>query len=433
MKRKLWWFWLCVILVVSCHHRPPVPPPPPTAWSVACVVYDADTHRPIQGAHCQDGTLTGTTNQDGYAFLGVATVGPHRMTAQAVGYTDGGTDYTHDSNQNIEVDLHATWPQPENFPPLSLETDDHDGLRCSHDLPSGLSIPVGPTVDFWRGDAWGVTILGLPSVPGGSPKHPERALSWFLDRYSLDWQTAILQAYRRRGYTHFALSYPDSRAFGTSDAEFVQLAQRVKAAIPYVAVFLTSKDYDPRNADAATRMAAITGVVDSLIAHLAIDVAVVGWELDTFNQGQLLEDFIAALANRYPGLPLFVHFTSYKTSWQPDGQPRAQFWQFFRRAAGPDRLIGLLYQANQDDPCGLMQAHFQDAMIPPSGLEAAGAILVPWEIQATNSFYQDHPTEDEANARGWEMMATPGRVLASGFGEGARYPNGQPTLSHYSR
>lgn len=332
-----------------------------------------------------------------------------------------------------EVLLVASWPQPVARAPLTFEGND-GSLVCHTDLPAGLVIPSTPSLTFWRGDAWGVTVPGLPFVNGGSSVHPERVLTWFFDRWSPDWQKQILDAYRQRGYTHFALSWPDSRSGnGQSVSQFVATAQTVKAAIPYVAVFLTSKVYDPANADAPTRMAAVTPVLDALVQAHAVDIVVVGWELDLFNDGQDLENFIDALSQRYPTLPLYVHFTTYKTSWQPDGQPRAQFWQHmaaFRASVGATGQIGLLYQGNPTDSCGLQQAHFNDAQVEASGIADNGGIVIPWELVAEQQF--DGPADETFGVtRGRELLATPGPLLASGGGNGLFNADGSPTLSSY--
>jgi hypothetical protein len=321
-----------------------------------------------------------------------------------------------------------SWPQPQSAARLVLEANDPDGTVCPH--AQIVSIPSGIERRFWRGDAWGVQVPGAPFVDGGNTRHPERILTWLFDRYDAAWQQAILQAYRARGYTHFTLSWPDSRdGAGQSATQFAATSRRVHQAVPYVHVMLTSKDFDPAHARAATHMSRVAPAIDALVAagftgeNLILGA---GWELDSFFEGQELEAFVHALHAKYPQFDLYVHFTTYKTSWQPNGEPRAQFWQTTR-----GELTGLLYQGNHNDPCGLQAAHFNDAQIPASGIRQAGAILVPWELVARNEYDRDHPTEDEAAARSWSVMNTPGPILASGFGNGGRLPSGQATLSIY--
>lgn len=431
------------VWAVACGHPKPVPPPPPPppAYNVACVVLDADTRRPVEGALCKDGDKTGVTNRDGYFLIVNLPAGRREMFATAIGYQDNGTIYQNDHNQNVEVDLKSNWPQPQAFTPLVLEGDGPNGLICHHDLPPGVSFPDGPDPRVWRGDAWGVTIPGLPLVPGGSSRHPERALSWFFDRYSSASQHDILLAERRRGITHHVLSWPDSHGprdngpFAPPGNEqtldqFVATYHTVNAAIPYVPAFLISKYFSPPHT-AADALTQVGPVVDRLYAE-GERIFVFCWECDTIGMsGQELEAYGIALEDRYPDADFYWHFTTYKTSWQPDGQPRAQFWL----AQAPHRTgsgkLGLLYQGSQNDSCGTMSAHYNDAMVPASGLQAVGAVLVPFELVAMNEFDGDHPDEDDANARSWAVMSAPGPVPSSGYGNGARYPNGAPTLKHY--
>lgn len=414
-------------------------PPTPVTHNIGCWLRDKATDQPLDQALC---TVTGSTiyqgwtNSDGFVLLTKVPAGKLTVTGHDPGYTDVVSPEIDNSidQSNVTLALPSILPQPVALAPLALEADS-DGDVCHHDLPAGLTIPDGPDRRFWRGDAWGVTVANLPFVYAGSSRHPERALSWFLDRWALDSQADIINANRRHGYTHFTLSWPDSRVSGGLDnagqspQQFAATAARVHTAIPFVHVMLTSKDFDPANADAVTRMDAVSPVIDALIAA-GFDgdslILGVGWELDLFNEGQALENFVHLLHARYPQFDLYAHFTSYKTSWQPDGQPRAQFWQVTQ-----GELTGLLYQGNPSDSCGLMQAHFDDALVPASGISAAGGIVVPWELVAAAEFDNDHPNEDDANARGWELLATPGPMFASGGGNGFRFPSGAPTLTAY--
>lgn len=442
--------WLSAACAPIPAPKPPTPPPAPAVRQITIVVTDGNERlvgvqvglndiTPVDPncglSHC------GATGADGtVSFTNVsASVQSTQLSASILGchaYPTRTIVLTADIDQQVDLGGPLTTPnavmlpaidclsQPVARAPLTLEPNDPDGTICHHDQI--VTFPAGPDINFWRGDAWGVTPAGgLSVVPGGSSLHPERALSWFLDRYPEEQQDDILDQNRLDGYTHFALSWPDSRAFGTSVDGYVALALKVKASIPFVAHFLTSKDYDPANADAPTRMAAVTPVLDALQAAHALDIMVVGWELDFFNDPVLLQNFIDALAARYPGVPLYVHFSTYHTAWQPNGQARAQFW-----AANRGKLAGLLYQGNPSDPCGLMQAHFADALDAAAG--TAGFNVVPWEqvgayqFDGTNGY-----DETTGNVRMWELMATPGGMIPAGFGNGGRLVNGQETLSAY--
>ena len=433
-------------LAAACASAPVVTPPIPQApamRAIAVVVTDGDERLVGALVTLNDitppGPHTGATDATGVVtFLQVsASIQSTQVTVSNVGCQPYVQTVTLTAGIDQQVDLGGslTTPnavmapaldclaQPVARAPLVLEGNDPDGTICH--AAQLVTFPSTPQINFWRGDAWGVTVPGLPMVPGGSSIHPERALSWFLDRDPTDFQGDILDQNRLDGYTHFTLSWPDSRAYGTSVADYVALALKVKASIPFVNHMLTSKVYDPPNADAPTRMAAVTPVLDALQAAGALDIMTVGWELDSFNDPVLLQDFIDVLSARYPGVPLYVHFTTYHTAWQPNGQSRAQFWQ-----TNQGKLTGLLYQANQNDPCGLMEAHFNDALDAASGL--TGFVVVPWELVGANEFDGTNGVDENfANARSWELMATPGSIVPSGFGNGSRLPSGQETLSAY--
>jgi hypothetical protein len=73
--------------------------------------------------------------------------------------------------------------------------------------------PVLSTLRWFRGDMCGVSVPGMPAVAGG-PADSSTILTWFIDRYSPANQATIIAAYKARGYTHFLVSWPDSRVAG---------------------------------------------------------------------------------------------------------------------------------------------------------------------------------------------------------------------------
>ena len=435
---------LAVLFSASCGRIPvpnptPKPPVPPqvVAWNVDVIACKSlDPCIPVSGAaiqvHYPDGYRQQTANADGYTLWQFPNGTPdsdYIINANSYKTAAGHLDVkgTHDGQKHNNVLLVANLPEPQAFAPLVIEGPDKQGLPC-HSTQI-VTVPDGPDPRFWRAAPWDATVPGLPFVSGGSSKHPERALSWFLDRWTTDWQDQIIAQNRRMGVTHFVLSWPDSRdGNGQSEDDFLGTVNRVNAAIPYVPTFLTSKVYD-NGKSVPQHLADVTDIVNRLYAQ-GQRIFVVGWELDTFFSGQDLEAFSAQLIALHPDADWYWHFTTYKTSWQPDGQPRAQFWQFL--AAQPHTgILGLLYQGNQNDSCGLMQAHYNDAMVPASGLQAAGALLVPFELVAMNEFDGDHPDWNDAAARAWSVTNTPGPIQSAGFSHGSRYPNGQPLLKSY--
>src|SRR5262245_56938066 len=130
-----------------------------------------------------------------------------------------------------------------------------------------------------RGDAWAVTIPGLPWVPGGSSEQPERCLTWFFDRWTSDWQSRILEAYHRRQYSHFVLSAPDSiQGYGQTLAQFVRTCETVRNAGFYPVVFLGSKLYQPRDMSVKQWISYVSPILHDLLD--VCDEVVPGWEWD---------------------------------------------------------------------------------------------------------------------------------------------------------
>lgn len=366
--------------------------------------------------------------------LGRLAVNTAEMQADATGY-DGQPAMGYAASRakhlaKLQAEFGVNPPEPVaavRGPLPAFDTDAYDPdvkppaapILCR--ISTTLSAPIDPTprLDYWRGDAWSVTLPGAPIIPRGSSRHPERMLSYLLHAYPADWQDRYLDAYvNGRQYSHLALSWPDARGMGVSVVDYVALSVRVKARVPYLAHFLTSKDWDPANATAATRMAGVGDVLTRLLAAGAIDIPIVGWELDAFNDPQMLSDFIDQVF-LLTGLRLAVHFTALKTAWQINGTTRASFYLNHRGQIG-----WLLYQANQNHPAAVMQAHFNDAMVPASGLTAMGVNLVAFELLASLQFDGD-VDEDAGNLRSYELLCTPGPMAISGFGGGCRYPDGR--------
>src|SRR4029077_13943402 len=148
---------------------------------------------------------------------------------------------------------------------------------------------------------WGVTIPGLPFVPGGSSKHPERCLSWFWDRWDVDWQDRILETHAAYQYTHFVRSGADS--MGPSDRsqlanpavpvgppgndlcldQFATSCVINKTVVPYVTCFLSSKYFQPKDQTVTQWLAYLDPILDTLLGQNAVDEVVPGWEWDLWN------------------------------------------------------------------------------------------------------------------------------------------------------
>jgi hypothetical protein len=323
-------------------------------------------------------------------------------------------------------------PVPKNQGPLPAFDLSGDPFTT---LPGNLrALPSGWDKQFWRGNAWSVTIPGLPWVPGASSVHPERALSWFLDRWTPEWQTKILTGHAERGYTHFSLSWPDSRAYGQSLDQFIATCRLVQSWGFYVHVFLGSKDFDPWNETWVGWWGqTLAPVLQALLDAGCVDIITPGWEWNIWNvPGDVTFDIyhnLAAMATPR-GVDVWTHFAIEYTSWFADGGNRFDWWRSMRGI-----LTGILYQGNpyvNSDgslvwSMGERQARAADTQNQDTFADGTFK-FVYWEADGAQQFDNDHPTEAEAAMHGYLMLCSPGGCPISGFGNGCWLPDGTPTL-----
>lgn len=313
-------------------------------------------------------------------------------------------------------------------------------------LPSSAADKVLPwappaTRDFLRADAWGVTLPGAPWVPGASSRHPERVLSWFLDRFPLEWRDRWVDRCLRNGYTHVILSAADSMGRvdngtqsppgnGQTLDQFVAFAASMKARMPYVTVFLGSKCFQPKDMSAQQWMDYAFPIMDALLAAEAVDEFVPGWEWDLWNvPGATTIQAIKAIGQRAHagGASCWLHFSPEKTSWFADGEPRGRFG--FYDDLGAD-IDGLMYQTVPIWTPGEMQARLVDTL-HQFGTQGNRHKLRMYEDQAALMFDGDRPDEGDANLRGYLACCTIDNVKHTdakvwGYGNGARMPDGSP-------
>lgn len=293
--------------------------------------------------------------------------------------------------------------------------------------------------DFLRADSWGVTVPGAPWVPGASSLHPERILSWFVDRYTPDWQQRYLTAYAERGYTHLKLSYGDSTGplaaspscppgnAQTMD-QFLATCRLVKRYVPYVRVAIGSKCFHQRDMSAQQWADFADPVMDALFAANAADEIVLGWEWDLWNvPGRPTIDALKHAGQKChaAGRSLWMHFSTAKTSWFADGDPRGRFG--FYDDIGTD-VDGLDYQTDSTWDCAMLQARIVDSLWQ-FGTQGNRHKFRLEEDSASLMFDGDRPNEDDANLRGYVACCTVDNVRGTdakvwGFGNGGRQPNG---------
>ena len=312
--------------------------------------------------------------------------------------------------------------------PLPLPNPVRDGDPFSQSLP--WEPPAIPNVDYYRGDAWGVEMPDAPLVPGMNPATKDRILSWFIDRYPLDFQKAYLTKYAGFGYTHITLSPPDSiEGYGQTLEQFVETVKLCKQYVPYVCCNMMSKDYPPFGvgryqltfdqfvAYNAPRLEALLPLVSEVVP---------GWEWDLyFPSSPVAIQMISWMGNQAhaAGVKCYLHFSSGVTSWQANGQDRFTFWDQLGTS-----VDGLNYQTNP----AWTSREVQDRLVDTLwffGQRGNIWHLRCWEDYATYLYNYPSVTPDDANARQWYACCTYDDVRGTdakvwGFGNGGRRPDG---------
>jgi hypothetical protein len=303
------------------------------------------------------------------------------------------------------------------------------------------TLPWDPphTRDFLRADSWGVTLPGLPWVPGASSEHPERALSWFLDRYPADWQRKYLETYVGYGYTHFRLSLPDSVApttappncppgAGRSLDQFLATCKQVQSYGLFCRVMLGSKCFQPHDMSAQQWADYSDPLFQALVAAKAVDEVTLGWEWDLWNvPGETTINAFRHLGQQAhaAGISCWMHFSPHVTSWFADGDPRGRFG-FYDDLHGD--VDGIDYQGDSSWDCAMMQARIVDTLWQ-FGTSGNRYKFRFDEDVAILQFSHDHPDEDDANLRGYVACCTIDDVHHTdakvwGAGNGLRRPDG---------
>ncbi len=310
--------------------------------------------------------------------------------------------------------------------------------------------------DYLRANSWGITLPGAPFVPGASSR-PDcwiKILSWFLDRYPADWQARYLEQTAADGYTHVRLSVGDSmgpkdngpdKTPGNEQSldQLIATCKRVQGVVSalsgkplYVRMMLGSKDFHTHDMTPQQFADYFGPIMEALGAAKAVDEYTPGWEWDLWNQPGLLSQpplerpsvaipkWVGHQAHAQ-GASCWMHFSSHRTSWFADKDPRGRFgyWQDLG-----DDVNGCDYQSYPD----WTMTELQDRMVDTLwqfGQEGNRHKLRCDEDQATYMWENQRPDELDADTRGYfacctvdDVKHTDARVW--GYGNGARRPNG---------
>lgn len=205
------------------------------------------------------------------------------------------------------------------------------------------SKPFVPAPRVYTG-CMGRTVPGLPRYVGDYDTAPGLLFSWLLHRVPAAWQQTALGVFKAAGDEDFLLSWPD---FESQDpVAFGALIQTVTSAGFRPCVFLSNRN-GPR--DLAGLQAVIAPVLPILKA-CGVPRVCVGWELDSWidpgddttdpPRPSVLEPLIDWLVSTLTwGAFLYVHFDQGVSSWQPNGELFANFWNW-----AVNKLRGVLHQ-----------------------------------------------------------------------------------------
>ncbi len=281
----------------------------------------------------------------------------------------------------------------------------------------GLAVPFEPAPRAWRGQMCGVHVAGLPAVPGGAAD-ATLVLSWFYDRYAPEDRAKIRTAWNARHYTHVLLSWPDSRSFGQSPAQFLATCQELITDGFFPCPMLCSKDFDPHN-NVPGILANINQVLPLLVG--IVPLACIGWELSlwlTPTEVQLLIDAIAPQLTP-AGTRVYVHFQEGYAAYQQPGTFFADFWNI-----QVGKLTGVLHQKKlaqtKDEYRGgsggltdiLIRFAGNDSIVADSGF-GHPFDLVACEITASPQF-NGTMSEADGDALGQWAIETPGQSGPAG-------------------
>lgn len=322
-------------------------------------------------------------------------------------------------------------PQP-GHPPLPPPTGPPNPggpnpYPCHTDISKGQPGGIPNSLRWFKGNFCGIRVPGIESIPGGAGD-ASLVFTPFLDRYSPDSQSAILSSYRNHGYSHFKLSWPDSRdGNGQSVAQFIGTVGRVQAAGLNPVVFLSAKGYD----DPGNFPGAVNPIIGPLKAA-GVQLFCVGWELSLWMSPQQCQNAIDYCVSQglteASGHLLYVHFQVGYPSFQFNGERTAAFWQ---RNVG--KLTGLLYQADPSDSCADLQTG--NPTTGKSGLidiqlRCAGGAFWPTdtgfghpvdcvadELTAMTQFFGGL-SEGGGDQQGFYAICSPGPVAISGSNNG---------------
>lgn len=295
--------------------------------------------------------------------------------------------------------------------------------------PLNQNFPEEPTKNWPIADWFSVEVPGLPWVDGQSSEHPYMALSYFLCKYTREWQEKILCEHAKRGYSHFMMHWGvANQDVGMSIPAFVDLALLVKQYIPYSHIMLAGKGtgYNDSNWDDPNGIRSyIEPVLEALVEANAVDMVSM-FETNLWNiPGPPLQSILQGISDicKPHNVDEWVHFSTGVTFWGE--MSRAEWWRMQEGI-----LTGLLYQGDVSWTMGKRQEQILLTTDRPAGMPqfADGTFKFCAAEMDGMLIYDPNFSEDIGNLHGWEHLCTPGLCAVQGVCNGVRRPNGMPLL-----
>lgn len=440
--------FFCQWFGIGCPSPAPVPPPPPTPQfkAIAIIVKDQNG-TPVPGVSVAlDGNPNPflLTNQDGYALQNNV---PYSLTASQL--TASATGYLPLSihvdlplhNQDVPVTIQAARPVAVAHHPIAPPFDQTDSGGIVHtDLPPEQVIPAHfSDPAFLRADFNGVTLdlnrwnpkapSPLPLLQGANSTPLQMIMTPMLIMYPKYWQDAVLTEHAERGYDDLIIDCEPWNASQNgqsfSPAQILDWLKYVKSWGFRPVIWRG----DPTKG--------VDTMFQTLIDSGLVSFYIHGEEVDSRMTSEAYEASLQQIDSYIKGrLPIGAHFTAdgQRHMGYPIGMPRDTFlndWSPY------DGRVHLMWQGDQSASAGLMGAALYYARLHVNagigdaarGPGAPHSRIIAFELRATDQFY-GKLTEEQGNLCSWEMLCTtrnnPKILPVSGFGNGCRYPNGQP-------
>lgn len=318
--------------------------------------------------------------------------------------------------------VHTTLPPEQVIPPHFTDPTflraDFNGVTLGGNW---VNVPGGVRITSGRWDG-----LFVPFISGANTTPPTMLMTPQVIRYPADVQHAVLTEHAERGYDDFIIDCAGWGGPSFSPAEMLAWCQTLKAWGFRVVFWRGDPDW----------VNPIDPMLDTLMQNAAIDFYIHGEEVDRKTIMETYEAGLDVLNAAFDGIiPIGVHFTcdGDRKMAYPIGFPRDTFlldWSKY------DGRVHLMLQNDSTAPAGLQGAstYYGRLRVMGQGDGARGpgapnSRVIAFETMATAQLYGSC-SENYGNLRDWELLCgtrTDPRIPpVSGFGNGCRYPNGDP-------